>query len=443
LHEIGVPVPRPLGLGLLPGGDRLLVMSFLKGRPFVTQLGESPTARRDALQRLGALVARMHDAGFVHGDLHAENVLWTESGPLLLDLQRARRGRSRRARLRDLGDLDYSLWRRATLADRMRLRAAALGVEPPFDEADRDALRGVGSSALARAARHGRSRTRRSLRPGRLYARLRSPDAGGMRVRDLSEADVLRAVAAHREALAARNQRVLKSDRRSRISAVQIEGRSLVVKEVLSRGPSRQLANVLRGSAARRAWRGGHGLMARGVGAARPLAFVEWKRWGLVAGSAVLLEDLRHSPDALDTLDRGDLPALRDALARLVATLHRRRIDHGDLKSAHVFMEVRDGRLEPRLIDLEGVRFQRRIGTQRRLRALAQLNASLPDSFPNSDRCRAFARYVAEHPFREGNQRALARLVAMSLARRHLWSGGGLQRSDTGARGSFRKPSRE
>ena len=157
----------------------------------------------------------------------------------------------------------------------------------------------------------------------------------------------------------------------------------------------------------------------------------------------VLLADLRPFPDALDTAARGDPEAVLTALTSLVATLHRRHIDHGDLKSTHIFLEERDGSLVPRLIDLEGVQFHRRIAPRRRLRALAQLNASLPDSFPNRDRCRAFARYVAEHPFPEGNRHALERLVAMSLARRHLWSGPGIQSCDPGADGSLRKPSPE
>jgi tRNA A-37 threonylcarbamoyl transferase component Bud32 len=443
LHDAGIPVPTPLGLGVLPGGDRVVVMSFVKGRPFRTALGEDPAARRNAVQRLGTLVAAMHHAGFVHGDLHGENLLWTETGPLLLDLQRARRSRSRWARRRDLGDLDYSLWQHASLSDRMRLRGAALSVTPPYDEAERAAIRAVGRRALGRAARHGRSRTRRSLRPGRLYARLTMAEGGGLRVREFPEAAVFQALAAHHEALSAGDHRVLKSDRRSLISAVEVAGKSVVVKEVLPRGLSRRLANVLRGSAAWRAWRGGHGLMARGVGAARPLAFVEWKQRWLVAGSVVLLEDLRRSPDALDAAVQGDLAAVRDALARLVATLHRRHIDHGDLKSNHVFMEVQNGRLVPRLIDLEGVRFRRRLATQRRLRALAQLNASLPDSFPNQARYRAFARYVAEHPFRGGNRRALERLVAMSLARRHLWTGAGIDKTGLILGSSLRKSSRE
>jgi hypothetical protein len=48
-----------------------------------------------------------------------------------------------------------------------------------------------------------------------------------------------------------------------------------------------------------------------------------------------------------------------------------------------------------------------------------QLNASLPDAFPDRARCRAFKRYAAEHPFPDGNRPARERLVAMSIARRH------------------------
>ena len=51
------------------------------------------------------------------------------------------------------------------------------------------------------------------------------------------------------------------------------------------------------------------------------------------------------------------------------------------------------------------------------------------------------ARYLAEHPFPEGNRRALDRLVTMSLARRHRWSGAGIRGGDSGANPSLRKPS--
>jgi hypothetical protein len=240
------------------------------------------------------------------------------------------------------------------------------------------------------------------------------------------------ALAAHREALAAGDPRLLKSDERSRVSAVEVSGRRLLIKEVRFRGLARALVDALRGSAARRAWLGGHGLLARGVGAARPLAFLESRRAGLVLGSAVLLEDLRPLPDALDAAAQGDVEAVLDALVELVATLHRRHIDHGDLKSTHIFLEERDGRLRARLIDLEGVRFRRRISPKRRLRALAELNASLPDSFPNHARCPP-SRSQPSTPS-EATAALLERLVAMSLARRHRWTGAGTE----GVRGRTR-----
>ena len=75
-----------------------------------------------------------------------------------------------------------------------------------------------------------------------------------MRLREFPEAEVRRALAAHREALASGDRNLLKCDKRSRISAVEVAGRRLVVKEVPFRGLARGVADVVRGSAARRAW---------------------------------------------------------------------------------------------------------------------------------------------------------------------------------------------
>jgi aminoglycoside phosphotransferase (APT) family kinase protein len=52
-----------------------------------------PAERRALLRRLGAEVARLHEAGFVHGDLVPSNVLARDDGFVLLDHDRTRRGR--------------------------------------------------------------------------------------------------------------------------------------------------------------------------------------------------------------------------------------------------------------------------------------------------------------------------------------------------------------
>lgn len=422
LHAAGVPVPEPLAFGVAPGGDELLVLRFLEGQELRPALAGTAPARRSLLASLGGALDRLHAAGFVHRDLHPGNVLVTADGPFLLDLQKARRRRGPRARLRDLGDLDFSLWECLSLPDRIRLRAAALGLARPFPETARVALRRVGDAALRRAWLHGRSRTRRALLPGRLYARLRLEGARGMRWRELPEGAVAEALAAHREALARGDQRVWKADGRSRISAVEAAGRPVLVKEVLPRGRARLLADAVRGSAARRAWRAGHGLLARGIGAPRPLAFLERRRAGLPLASWLVLERLDPTRDAV-ALGPEDPEGILDALLRLVERLHRRAVDHGDLKATHVLLGLEAPQMEARLVDLEGVRFRRHLSDTRRLAALAELNASLPDAVPSAARLERFQRYAAGQPFSVPPRRALRELVRRSLARRHRWTG--------------------
>ncbi len=426
LDAVAVPVPRPLALGRFAGGDFLLVTPWRDGRPLAAALRRPPAERREALRALGAAVARLHAAGFVHGDLHRENLLETAEGPLLLDLQAARPNRRGAARAADLGFLDHSLSALLSTPDRVRLRAAALGLERPFDAAARGALRAVGRSSELRGLVRAANRTRRALRPGLQQPSLALEGARGLRTAAFPAAAVVEALAAHADALARGDARVLKHDARSRLTAVFAGGRHLVVKEVLPRGLARPLADLARGSPARRAWRAARGLAARRIGAPEPLAFLERRRLGLPVGSLLLLEDLRPAFPADRALERGLAAApVLQALAGLALALHRRRVDHGDLKASHVWLSPRDAAFAPRLIDLEGVRFRRRLSERARLLALAQLNASLPDVFPAAERRRAFARYAQALPFSAGARAALAALVRASLARRHRWSGAG------------------
>jgi tRNA A-37 threonylcarbamoyl transferase component Bud32 len=373
---------------------------------------------------VGRAVARLHDAGVEHRDLHAGNVIVADPSVAILDLQHAVHRRDEAARLRDLGQLDYSLWGEASAPDRLRLQRAALGLDRHRSASDRERLRAVGRAALARADAHARSRTRRSLREGRLYARARVRGLAGLRLRVLEAGDLEAALAAHAGARSRGGPALLKSDPRSSVSRVRAGDRAAVVKEYPWRGLGRALADFVRGSPARRGWRAGHGLLARGIGAAQPLAYLERRALGLPVRSFLVLEDAEPAPDALAAVHAKPADVL-DALVRLLVALHRRGVDHGDLKATHVFLRDGPRGLEPLLVDLEGVRFPRRLPEARRLRALVELNASLPDVFPAQLRCAAFARYARAHPFAEGSERALRAVLAESLARRHRFQGKG------------------
>jgi len=438
-HAAGVPVAEPLGQAVLASGDPLLVLAFVEGISLAAALRAPGVERRALLAGLGRAVAALHAAGLVHGDLHHGNVQVGSAGPVLLDLQHARDA-TRERRLRDLGFLDHSLRGLLSAGDRLRLLRAALGLAARPSPRDRVALREALRAGDARAREHARSRTRRALRPGRAYGALDLAGERGLRVRELPADAIAEALRRHRSESDASVLR-LKRDRRSRVSALQVGDHAIVVKEVLARGWARPLADLLRGSPARRAWRAGHGLRFRGIGAARPLAFVERRRFGLPIASALLLEHLSDDVPAdralLDAPECFDADAVVAALGRLALALHRAGVRHDDLKASHVLLRPA-ARREPetRLIDLEGVRLDAALSDTDRLHALAQLNASLPDVYPAAARCRAFARYARALPFASGAARALEHVVARSLARRHRWTGAGCAALETGAPGT-------
>ena len=427
LHRLGRCVPAPLALGHDPEGDRLLAMAWVEGVPLLTALrAAAPRARRELLVALGREIAQVHAAGWAHGDLHPGNVLIRAGRIVLLDWQRARPTARAATRAHDLARLEHALAPFVPRTDRVRLRAAALGLERPFAVTARTALRAAGIAADQRADEFARRRTRRLLRSGAERARIDAGGRRGLRLRAVEAGLVDELLVAHEAALASQDARVLKDDHRARVTAHALRGHALIVKEAPWRGLGRALADRVRGSAARRAWRAGHGLALRRIGVALPLAWLEERRGGIPVRSWVVLEDLRPAVPAAFALEYGlAADAVLDTLVRLLIDLHRRGVDHGDLQGTHVFLREGARRLETRLIDLEAVRFRSALSDQRRIQALAELNASLPDGFANAERWRAWQHYTRALPWRAGEPQARDRVIRTSLARRHRWTGPG------------------
>jgi tRNA A-37 threonylcarbamoyl transferase component Bud32 len=317
LWRAGLRVPEPLAHAALPDGGRVVATRFTPGRPLSEALRAGARERRALLDAVGLLVSRLHAQGVVHRDLHVGNLLVDGAQPVLLDLSSALPLRLRRARLRDLGELDASLASRLSGADRARLAAAALALRRPFDASGRRALREVARASRGRARAHWRSRTRRALVPGRQYARLALREGRGLRLREIPESRV---------------QALLAGSKREP---------GIAVERDRVRGVRAWLAACTRGSAARRAWRAGQGLRARGIPAERPLAFVESRRLGVPLRSALLIERL---PDLDAAHVRDDPAGFLDALAALLRAMRERDVEHAAL-DAGALRRTPDGRL--------------------------------------------------------------------------------------------------
>jgi hypothetical protein len=368
LHAAGVRVPEPLALYRFAAGDEVLVTRWVDGEPILSALKRPHPERRVLLSDTGALVARLHAAGFCHRDLHAGNVWSTAQGPVLLDLPAALPAALRWLRRRDLGELDMSLADALSLAERVRLRAAALRAQRPFSPAERRELRAVGRSSDARRRAYLRSRTRRCLRTGRLYAALRQAGGRGMRLRDCDEGRIRRALATPAG-----------------------DGGLCVLR---FEGPTERSPRW--GSPARRSWRPGHGLLARGIGAPRPCAFAEWRRHGRLRRSAVVLEPTRTATPA----ELGSTSGWLRAVVELGTALRRDGVEHTALAAAELRLDARDALT---LSGLEAIRFRRRLSARVCARIDARIESWLDAcDAPAAEREAALMRYAARSHFLPG-----------------------------------------
>ncbi len=433
LYGAGVPVPEPLAFARRSGGGALIVTRHIPAAETLDRaLDGYAFEQRRLLRRVGELIHRLHSAGSVHGDLHIGNILVGEDGPVLVDLHRVRGIESRFDRIRDIAFLDFSLVQRGvSLSNRMRLRIAALDFGHFRVAAEREQLREIGRASQTRSIEYYRGRTRRTLRPGQQFVRITHAGSTGMRLVDFSQQAVRAAVEAHRHQVETGGSCLIKHDHRSRVSVVDAEGRRVVVKEVVKGGARKRLADWFRGSAGRRAWVGGHGLLIRGVSVATPLAYLEERHGGIPHSSLVILEDLsgaRCLADIKPTDPEAD--ALPKQLLGLLIRLHRSGGLHGDLQSIHVYLTGRDGQSELTLIDLEGVRFPKPLRDRQRIQMLSELNASLDDDLiPAARRAELFADYRRALPFERGNQHAAKEIIRRSLARNQRWRARGVDLS--------------
>jgi tRNA A-37 threonylcarbamoyl transferase component Bud32 len=146
LRADGVGVPEILLLGAEHGGGReIIVTARVDGFSLARHLRRAKLAsRRTVLRALGAEVAALHRAGYIHGDLSPFNVFVTGLEPpkfVFIDHERTRRtimSRLARPRMRNLVQLGHLELFGITNTDRMRVWC---GYSEKFSERRRRAER--------------------------------------------------------------------------------------------------------------------------------------------------------------------------------------------------------------------------------------------------------------------------------------------------------------
>ncbi len=395
---------------------------------------------------LARLIARAHQCGFQHGDMHPGNILIRPQEPspevFFVDLHKVQTARpvGLEAIVANLAQLNQWFRRHATRTQRRRFLQHYLAYRDQYALATPFArnlalqpaalIGGLSAQADRHAAALWAKRDRRTRRTGRYFARIRPAPGWRGHVLLCSKHPAPTACVAKltftrdqweqwlRHPLSwvdPQKHELLKDSHTATVCRAVLPTdhppAEVVVKRPLARNLWKRLNQVFRHSRNMRSWRMANMLLNRNLPAAQPLAVLERYTWGVIRRDSISITDFVTPSADLETfLTRHvaalDQPAQRrvkdrllEALVGLIKAFHERGFVHRDLKAPNLLVTWEPPHSSPprlTLIDMDGISHPRRPTDQQRTRAIARLCASLlgsPACSP-TDRLRFLKRYL-------------------------------------------------
>jgi len=430
----GVPTVNALAASCSMGSEWLATLAVEPAEPAHDwhlrhlQMGQAGQRRiRKTIINLARIVADMHAAGVIHGDLHAGNILirtdTAQPECVLTDLHRMRRlpWVSRRARAKNLAQLLHDRIEFTTASQRLlflKHYLAASGVG--------GTLRGWQLIIDQLAERHRRrlyrQRARRVFGNNRYFQRIRLPGGWSGHVvlaskrrlassraalLEFRAADWAEALARPDGLLSGQVTKIVKDSKSGLILRRKLivgpHELDVMVKRRRRKKRWKVLLDCFRQAKSIRAFKLGHSLLERRIPTPLPLAALQ-RRIGPVLLDSILITEAhdgrnleRFLNEWLADTDKQENPLPADQrrqlaqqvlwhIGRLLQRLHDNNFKHRDLKSTNMLVDWAPGKVpEILLVDMDGLQQVPWLTMRRRFQALMRLNVSLL-------RCRAVNR---------------------------------------------------
>ena len=359
MHTGGIPTPDLLFNGRLSDGEaRLLIFRKMEGFENLSDHLKriaTPGERREALGRVVALIALLHEAGLKQRDIHPGNFLIAGDSVLVIDgddiVPSGRGPLPRRESLANLA-LFFAQFpsRFDALAPRLT-EAYATRRNWPSHGCQVDGIDAQIQRWRAWRLKKFLPKTQRActaFMARKTWHRFMVCDREwfGPARRELLEDP---------EAFIDAGT-ILKAGNTATVARMAIDGHEIVVKRYNIKNKAHALSRSLRPSRAMISWTNAHRLRFLDISTPRPLAVIE-ERWGVVRRRAYFI--MAYQPgktidEALRAVayDPGKVARLLDQVGRLLHQLAAARLSHGDFKATNFLLS--SGRLY--LLDLDGMR---------------------------------------------------------------------------------------
>ncbi|HMP01784.1 MAG TPA: lipopolysaccharide kinase InaA family protein [Gemmatales bacterium] len=421
-----VPTVEPLALGEADDAASILVTRELRAEPLdlyltgqESNLASQPRTRHWLTERLARWLARLHDAGVEHADLHPGNLL--VRGALgdkleifLIDLFAARLGPplSWEASARNVVLFALWFWPRSSRGDRWRfgqsyLTARRNWTESPPDEQDWLRLEAVGWEFYLEQWRRRDGRCFRAQRD--VQQRRQATGSEIWAVRSVGAETAAVWLADPDEPLSQPGTVILKQSPTATVAEVDlplVSGGSVrvIYKRFQQKKSWDAVVDLFRMNPGQRSWLNGWRLHEARLPTPQPMLLIQTVRHGL-AGPAYLATRKLEGADDLMAAWCHASPAqqreLIESTARLLRQLHHHGLSHRDLKAANLLVTrcAATGRPELHFIDLVGMTRHVRIGKRRRVRNLARLAVSFRAAAGRTDLLRFLRAYLGRRRF--------------------------------------------